>query len=132
MSEALPMFTMTLSRQIEDAPNDLSQASISLLNTVKTLCSFYNSEDLAHFVFSEPFTNLARTEQPWLVFEVGIYQDHTKIIELIPTKQEITLADSSCSGAFVENVQKTSDRNDFSTLVKKWFDLVYEKDSRYL
>ena len=85
MSEALPMFTMTLSRQIEDTPDNLSQASISLLNTVRTLCSFYNSEDLGHFVFSEPFTNLARTEQPWLVFEVGIYQDHTKIIELIPT-----------------------------------------------
>lgn len=131
MSEVLPMFTMTLSRQIEDAPDDLSQASISLLNTVKTLCSFYNSEDLAHFVFSDPFTNLARTEQPWLVFEVGIYQDHTKIIELIPTNQDITLADSSCSGAFIENVQNTNDKNDFSALVKKWFDLVYEKDSRY-
>ena len=131
MSEALPMFTMTLSRQIEDNPDDLSQASISLLNTVRTLCSFYNSEDLSHFVFSEPFTNLARTEQPWLVFEVGIYQDHTKIIELIPTIQDITLADSSCSGAFIENAQKTRDKNEFSTLVKKWFDLVYEKDSRY-
>lgn len=125
------MFTMTLSRQIEEAPVDLSQASTNLLNTIKTLCSFYTSEDLAHFVFSEPFSELARTDSPWLVFELGLYQDHTKIIELIPTKQEITIADSSCSGAFVENVEKTNDRNDFSSLIKKWFELVYEKDSRY-
>jgi len=125
------MFTMTLSRQIEEAPVDLSQASSNLLNTIKTLCSFYTSEDLAHFVFSEPFSELARTDSPWLVFELGLYQDHTKIIELIPTKQEITIADSSCSGAFVENVEKTNDRNDFSSLIKKWFELVYEKDSRY-
>ena len=125
------MFTMTLSRQIEEAPVDLSQASTNLLNTIKTLCSFYTSEDLAHFVFSEPFSELARTDSPWPVFELGLYQDHTKIIELIPTKQEITIADSSCSGAFVENVEKTNDRNDFSSLIKKWFELVYEKDSRY-
>lgn len=131
MSENLPMFTMTVSRQIEEAPTTLNQKSEALLNTVKTLCSFNNSQDLAHFVFSEPFSELARTDSPWLVFELGLYQDHTKIIELIPTKQEITIADSSCSGAFAENVKKTNDRNEFSSLIKKWFELVYEKESRY-
>lgn len=132
MSETLPMFTMTVSRELEEAPVTLNQKSEELLSTVKTLCSFKNSQDLAHFVFSELFADLARTELPWLVFEVGIYRDHTKVIELIPTKHDMTLADLSCSGAFIQNVQKTSDRDEFSALLEKWFDLVYDKDSRYL
>lgn len=131
MTETTPKFTMTLSRQIDEQPEGQSQKQSMLLNTLKTLCSFHTSEDLAHFLFSESFVELAWYPEPWLIFEIGIYEDHTKTIELIPTHGKITLADAKSSGAFSDNLAVLSTKHEVVDALNVWFNLVFEEKNRY-
>ena len=74
------MFTMVKSTTDGDAPQELSEKSQGLLETLTMLCSFYSAEDLARFLFTPKFTELARQDEVWLGFEIGLYVDHTKTL----------------------------------------------------
>ena len=86
-----PLLTMTKSRVIDNQP-DLSPESLQLLETLSGLCSFHTTEDLASFLFTEMFRKLVGDDEPWVVFEIGVYLDHTKIVEVISVHAGITIA----------------------------------------
>lgn len=130
MSDGMPRFTMTLSRQIDEQPFELNQKQSMLFNTLKTLCSFHTAEDLGHFLFSDSFKEITAQKDPWLVFEIGIYEDHTKTVELVPT-EVITIADAKSSGAFDDNLAILSSMKDVVEAIDKWYNLVFEEANRY-
>jgi len=117
--EDTPLLTMTKSRIIDEVPH-LSGESQSLLNTLSGLCSFHSSDDLASFLFTDMFRNLVGISEPWLSFEIGVYRDHTKTIELIPARDGITLADGAMTGAIENNVVTVKSQLECASVLTNW------------
>ena len=119
MSER-PLLTMTKSRIIAHQP-DLEPQSLGLLDTLSTLCSFYTCEDLASFLFSDIFRNVAGDDEPWIIFEIGIYAEHTKTVELIPVHDGVTIADGSMTGGIPNHVIVIKSEQDCSDTLATWY-----------
>ena len=119
MSER-PLLTMTKSRIIAQQP-DLEPQSLGLLDTLSTLCSFYTCEDLASFLFSDIFRNVAGDNEPWIIFEIGIYAEHTKTVELIPVHDGVTIADGSMTGGIPNHVIVIKSEQDCSDTLATWY-----------
>ena len=130
MGEDLPLLTMVKSKEIDDLPVDLSESLLALRNTLSTLCSFYSVEDFIDFLFSDDFQNLIDYESPWIVFEVGMYLDHNKNMQLIPMRDKIILVDNvGCEwngGSFESNSPK-----DILRELKIWCEMVFNPNSRF-
>jgi hypothetical protein len=118
-----PLLTMTKSRVIDNQP-ELSPESLHLLEMLSGLCSFHTSEDLASFLFTEMFRKLVGNGEPWVVFEVGVYLDHTKLVEIIAVHDGITVADSSMSGLIPDNVVIVKNQENCAEILQKWHDNV--------
>jgi hypothetical protein len=114
-----PLLTMTKSRVIDNQP-ELSPESLHLLEMLSGLCSFHTSEDLASFLFTEMFRKLVGNGEPWVVFEVGVYLDHTKLVEIIAVHDGITIADSSMSGLIPDNVVIVKNQENCAEILQKW------------
>tara|TARA_B100001248_G_scaffold85712_1_gene62504 strand:+ start:956 stop:1309 length:354 start_codon:yes stop_codon:yes gene_type:complete len=111
---------MTKSRIIAQQP-DLEPQSLGLLDTLSTLCSFYTCEDLASFLFSDIFRNVAGDDEPWIIFEIGIYAEHTKTVELIPVHDGVTIADGSMTGGIPNHVIVIKSEQDCSDTLATWY-----------
>ena len=118
-----PLLTMAKSRNIDNPP-ELIQESIVLLETLSGLCSFHSSDDLASFLFTDMFRTLIGTTEPWVAFEIGVYADHAKTIEVIPTVDKITLADASMTGGIPNNVIIAKNQADCALILQNWHDYV--------
>ena len=117
--EKPPLLTMTKSRVVSDQPS-LSEESQALLDTLSGLCSFHTSEDLASFLFTDMFRNLVGAGEPWIIFEIGLYKDHTKTVECIAVQAGITLADGAMTGGIPDNVAILKSEPDCSNTLSNW------------
>ena len=117
--EKSPLLTMTKSRVVSDKPS-LSEESQALLDTLSGLCSFHTTEDLASFLFTDMFRNLVGAGEPWIIFEIGVYKDHTKTVECIPVHDAITLADGAMTGGIPDNVAILKSELDCSNTLSNW------------
>ena len=123
MMEDLPLLTMTKSRIVGEQPK-LSDASTALLDTLSTLCSFHSCEDLASFLFTDMFRDLVGEGEPWIIFEIGVYKDHTKTIESIPVHDGITLADGAMTGGITDNITVVKSQAECSEILSFWLNYV--------
>lgn len=130
MGENLPLLTMVKSREIDDVPENLSEDLRGLLNTLSSLCSFYSVEDFVEFIFSEKFINLTSGDSPWVVFEIGMYLDHQKNMQLIPSKNKIILVDNVGCG-WNDGTFESNDKKDILGEMKLWCELVFNPNSRF-
>ena len=119
LMEELPLLTMTKSRIVGVQPN-MSQESQALLETLSGLCSFHTCEDLASFLFTEMFRDLVGEGEPWIIFEIGVYKDHTKTIESIPVHDGITLADGAMSGGIPGHLALVKSEAECSKTLSIW------------
>ena len=115
----IPLLTMTKSRIIDNQPNLLPNSEM-LLDTLSSLCSFHTTEDLASFLFTEMFRELVGEGEPWIIFEIGVYKDHTKTLELIPVHDGITLADGSMTGGIPDNISIVKSESECSQALLNW------------
>ena len=130
MGDDLPLLTMVKSKQINESPDGLSNDSLELLNTLNTLCSFYSIEDFVDFIFSEKFIRLIDHNDPWLVFEIGLYLDHQKNLQFIASKN---------SYLFVDNVKiewnngslSSKNKNQIITELGKWCEIAFNPNARF-
>lgn len=126
-----PLLTLCKSRIIDTVPEGLCEKSLALLETLSSLCSFHSAADLAGFLFSEMFDSLVGNDEPWIVFELGIYRDHNKTIELIAVAGNITLADSQSSGTFDDDVVRGKTVDEMENIIMQWHDNVFENGARF-
>lgn len=115
----MPLLTMTKSRIVGDQPSLLPKSK-ALLDTLTGLCSFHTTEDLASFLFTKMFKELVGEGEPWVIFEIGVYKDHTKTLELIPVHDGITLADGSLAGGIPGNISIVKSESDCSQALLNW------------
>ena len=131
MDEMTPMFTMVKSQTLGESPVALSEKSQGLLETLSMLCSFHNAEDLASFLYSPMFVELAQQGEAWLGFEIGLYVDHAKILDVIPSEKEVLFADNLSTGVFEGNLHQCSDENDAAMRLNQWYSVVHSPKSRF-
>ena len=117
--EDMPLLTMTKSRIAGVQPN-LTPKSEALLDTLSGLCSFHTTDDLASFLFTEMFRELVGAGEPWIIFEIGVYKDHTKTLELIPVHDGITLADGFMTGGIQGNISIVKSESDCAQALLNW------------
>lgn len=104
----------------------LNEAGKDLMGTLSSLCSFYTVDDFGSFVYSKNFQNLLG-EKEWVRFELGVYSDHEKVIEMSANLMEIILFDVLKLGVFGENVVSCSERVVLENNLKKWLEFVLIK-----
>jgi hypothetical protein len=126
-----PLLTVSKSRIIGAIPEGLSEKSHALLHSLSGLCSFHSVADLAGFLFSEQFGLLIGNAEPWIVFELGIYRDPDKSIELIAVGENITLADSNSTGVFDGNIAQCKTVEDVQKTILLWHNAVYDDGGRF-
>ena len=131
MEDAKPLLTVVKSRMIDEANPPLEPGEQALLDTLSMLCSFHTTEDLASFLCSPMFQGLVGNRPPFVVFEIGVYLDHTKTIELIASEDGIVLADASASGAFPGNIHTITDEKDAAKQLTHWHRTVYTDSGRF-
>ena len=95
------------------------------------LCSFYSAEDFASFLFSPMFEELTRQGEVWIGFEIGLYEDHTKTLELFPSKGDLLLVDSASTGIFSESIHRCIGERDVVQQLKEWYSVVHSTDARF-
>ncbi|MEL0100528.1 MAG: hypothetical protein VW862_02340 [Euryarchaeota archaeon] len=116
-----PLLTMTRSRLVDEIP-PLTDKSNALFETLCTLCSFHTCADLASFLFTDMFRELVNFEEIWIVFEIGLYHDHTITIEAIPTTEGIKFADTSLRNIFPNNIIEVKSEIDCENAIQYWVD----------
>ena len=122
---------MVISKYVDEKSEVLIEEQKSMIETLSMLCSFLSIDDFVSFIYSEKFQNLLNESIPWIVFEIGYYQDHTKVIELIPTKNELIIADNQQTGVFEGNIATVCRQEDFVEQISIWLDFVNEHNSRF-
>ena len=130
MGDDLPLLTMVKSKEIDEKPIGLSKDSIELLNTLSSLCSFYSVEDFVGFIFSEKFQVLVGDGEPWVVFEIGMYLDHQKNMQLIATDKKVILVDNVKCG-WNDGIFESNDRVEILKQLRLWCELVFNPKSRF-
>lgn len=123
MSEEVPCMTLVKLREINARPS-LSPGDEGLERTLSMLCSFLSVDDFCSFLASPAFASLARRDVPWITFEIGLYADHTKTLQLIPSNSEFQLADAHGSGVFENNLWRGTLEDGLSELLRLWIDVV--------
>ena len=116
----LPLLTMTKARVIDDIP-EMDDKSLMLYQTLSGLCSFHTAADLASFLFSQNFQRLVGVGDSWVVFEIGIYKEHTIVIEAIPQNGQIIFADASMNNTIPNNLVEISDELKCSEIIHQWY-----------
>ena len=122
---------MVISKYVDEKSEVLIEEQKSMVETLSMLCSFLSIDDFVSFIYSEKFQNLLNESIPWIVFEIGYYQDHTKVIELIPTKKELIIADNQQTGVFEGNIATVCRKEDFVEQLSNWLGFVSEHNSRF-
>ena len=82
-------------------------------------------------IYSPMFQGLVGNRPPFVVFEIGVYLDHTNTIELVASKDGIVLADASASGAFHGNIHTVRDEEDAAKQLTHWHQTVYTDSGRF-
>ena len=131
MSDETPMFTLVKSQDLDEVPADLDEKSKLLANTLAMLCSFYNAADLASFLHSEMFENAFRLGDAWIGLELGLYEDHSKTLDVFPAKKELLIVDNHSTGVFGDNIYRCNGENETAEILMRWFSVVYSKDARF-
>ena len=115
-----PLLTMSKSAFIETKP-ELDSQSEKLLETLSGLCSFHSAEDLASLLFTDMFSLLVGDSSPWIKFEVGLYQDHTKTIDVIAISGSVTIADAAMTGGVPNNLITSQNESECDTIIQNWY-----------
>tara|TARA_B100001113_G_scaffold349818_1_gene345860 strand:- start:169 stop:564 length:396 start_codon:yes stop_codon:yes gene_type:complete len=130
MGEELPLLTMVKSKEINEVPDELTEQSIGLLGILTSLCSFYSVEDFVSFIFSEKFIKIIDYDDPWVVFEIGLYLDHQKNLQFIASKNNYLFIDNteiSWNGGSLNS----SDSEQILNELSKWCEMTYNPNSRF-
>ena len=117
--DGTPLLTMVKAQTLTEPP-ELDEASTNLDRTLTMLCSFLSLGDFMSFLASKPFESYARTDEPWVMFEVGLYVDHTKTLQLIPKRTSITLVDPSRSGVFEDGLVECWEDSALRNALNAW------------
>ena len=118
-----PVITLVKKGEIAPRPS-LSPEDLALEQTLSMLCSFLSLEDFMSFLESSTFRSFAQREEAWVAFEIGLYQDHTKTLQLYPEHEQLIMADEAMTGVFDEQIWKGVQGKDMVAALQRWMHVV--------
>lgn len=121
--DGTPLLTMVKAETLA-VPPEFDETSANLDRTLTMLCSFLSLDDFMSFLASRPFITYARTDEPWVMFEIGLYVDHTKTLQMIPKHASVTLADPSSSGVFEGDAIDCVDEGALKSALNAWLSAI--------
>ena len=121
-----PLMTMVKSKEIGKPPLNLTKESGDLLETLSGLCSFYTVSDFASFLFSDQFRLLIEKDEPWVVFEIGLYSNHEKNMQLIPSKNKLLFIDN-VNTDWNNGIYESNDRKEIINKLNSWCEMVFNQ-----
>ena len=125
MNEGTPLLTMVI-KSPNDAVASTNEQFTPLVNTLSMLCSFLSVDDFCSFIFSEKFIELNK-QNIGFVFEVGIYSNHEKTLELICDNNKIILKDLLNQSCFDGDLINCSSKEDLQSNLNLWLSLVFSQ-----
>ena len=126
MQDGTPLITLVKKGELAERPL-LTREDLALEQTLSMLCSFLSVDDFVSFLNSDVFSSYAQREEHWLVFEIGLYRDHTKTLQLYPGGAQLTVADDAMTGAFEEHVWKGEADGAFANAISQWIAVVSDR-----
>ena len=123
MSDSLPLITLVKAKEVDDRP-DLSERHLGLEQTLSMLCSFLSLDDFLQFLRSDIFVDFSRTSKPWIQFELGLYTNNTKTLQLIPEQRQITLVDEAMTGAIEDGIWRGEVDETMEAVLARWIQTV--------
>ena len=118
MAGDVPLITLVKREEIAGRPS-LSEEDLALETTLSMLCSFLTLEDFISFLSTPMFESYAQRDEPWVVFEIGLYQNHTKTLQLYPEPNRLTVTDEAATGVLDQNVWNQADA-ELVGLLRSW------------
>lgn len=119
MEADTPFITIVKQKVFDEQP-ELDQGLHSFDEALSYLCSFFSVSDFHHFLSSTKFESYALTEDPWVVFEIGLYHNHTITVEFIPSKNKFVLIDPHHRDIFPGSVAESTSLAEFQTHLGIW------------
>ena len=119
MTGDVPLITLVKREEIAERPS-LSEEDLSLENTLSMLCSFLTLEDFISFLSTPMFASYAQRDEPWVVFEIGLYQNHTKTHQHYPEPNRLTVTDEAATGVLHQNVWNGQADAELIGLLRSW------------
>ena len=115
----VPLITLVKREEIAERPS-LSEEDLALETTLSMLCSFLTLEDFISFLSTPMFASYAQRDEPWVVFEIGLYQNHTKTLQLYPEPNRLTVTDEAATGVLDQNVWNGQADAELVGLLRSW------------
>ena len=115
----VPLITLVKREEIAGRPS-LSEEDLALETTLSMLCSFLTLEDFISFLSTPMFASYAQRDEPWVVFEIGLYQNHTKTLQLYPEPNRLTVTDEAATGVLDQNVWNGQADAKLVGLLRSW------------
>ena len=115
----VPLITLVKREEIAGRPS-LSEEDLALETTLSMLCSFLTLEDFISFLSTPMFASYAQRDEPWVVFEIGLYQNHTKTLQLYPEPNRLTVTDEAATGVLDQNVWNGQADAELVGLLRSW------------
>ncbi|MDP7394570.1 MAG: hypothetical protein QGI14_05195 [Candidatus Poseidonia sp.] len=119
MAGDVPLITLVKREEIAGRPS-LSEEDLALETTLSMLCSFLTLEDFISFLSTPMFASYAQRDEPWVVFEIGLYQNHTKTLQLYPEPSRLTVTDEAATGVLDQNVWNGQADAELIGLLRTW------------
>ncbi len=125
MNEGTPLLTMVI-KSTNDPITSINEQFTTLVNNLSMLCSFLSVDDFCSFIFSEKFIELNK-QNIGFVFEIGIYSNHEKTLELICDNNEIILKDLLNQLCFEGDFINCRSKEDLQSSLNLWLSLIFDQ-----
>ena len=119
VDNGIPLITLVIKSQNNDALDLLTDNEKSLLDTLSMLCSFLSVKDFCSFIFSDKFSSLTKYDLD-LVFEIGLYTNNEITLELSLTKEKMRIDDLIDQGCFDNNSFEFSMFEELEIGINNW------------
>lgn len=122
VDNGIPLITLVIKSQNNDALDLLTDNEKSLLDTLSMLCSFLSVKDFCSFIFSDKFSSLTKYD---LVFEIGLYTNNEITLELSLTKEKMRIDDLIDQGCFDNNSFEFSMFEELEIGINNWLTSIF-------
>jgi len=126
VDNSTPLITLVIKSKNYVETDLLNDSQNSLIDTLSMLCSFLNVKDFCSFIFSDDFSSLMKNSLE-LVFEIGLYTNHEKTLELAIMKDKMIIRDLLDQGCFDNCLVEFSTFSDLEIALNRWLTSIFNQ-----
>ena len=126
VDNSTPLITLVIKSKNYVETDLLNDSQNSLIDTLSMLCSFLSVKDFCSLIFSNKFSSLMKNSLE-LVFEIGLYTNHEKTLELTVMKDKMSIRDLLDQGCFDDCLVEFSTFSDLEIVLNRWLTSIFNQ-----